>query len=294
MPVSGGINWNKPYLGPAQKWGYRGGKVLDILAFPCAGTPEIWIKAAWQALPTLILTPIKPSWLDYLIIRMGGGHGKRKRKWMDVWDFEFLEKVPKYGVSWAIIRLGSLGARALWYIAVADAITGFILNWVSAAYQYSGCNAPGEPYAQCFITGGGVITPGSDFLIPTWASAGSFIYGAGGAGITVPGGGIFGRGPTLMFDVGWSPDPLHPTNFSVPSSSIVCVGGTGEVDGIENSDVATSNFAHQNRMTLNAGNQIVVVTYRVRLTQGGGYAQYSDMLFSAHGTVNRDAVRPDP
>src|SRR5690349_16068684 len=139
--IGGAMKFN-PGLGPLRTWGSRIGRVNDIWASPCKVTPEIWVEAFWQVLPIAIFKAIKPSPVDYLIIRFGSGHGKKRFKAWDFWGFGIGGGIHKPGWGWQVFKIGELAARTLWYIALIDAFTWGVLNWMSLAYQYSGCLTP--------------------------------------------------------------------------------------------------------------------------------------------------------
>jgi hypothetical protein len=129
------------------KWFGRINRIEQILSYPCAADPSIWVLGFFTALPTLILTPIKPSPTDYLIVRFGYRHGMRKKFRFDVWDIiRAAEEEEFLAPRWVRFGIGA-AARILWYIAVVDAISGFSVRWVSSVYQYAGCRNPGAGFA---------------------------------------------------------------------------------------------------------------------------------------------------
>jgi hypothetical protein len=202
-----------PGFGPLATWGSRASKVNDIWAMPCKTTPELWVRAFWQVAPAAIFKAIKPSPIDFLIIRFGFGHHRGKRKFFDFWDFSFNPRVPKSGFGWQVFKIGSLGARFLWYIAVIDAFTWGVLNWSSLVYQWAGCLAPSASWGAnnfnpllSFPPGTG---PGflNNWLVEDYH--GSIVC----TSISI-------SGTTSVYGMGWTcefaPHPLHPKDFGPP------------------------------------------------------------------------------
>ena len=280
--------------GPVKKWGTRLGRMYEINAHPCGATPEIWVKAFFTALPTLLLTPIKPSAVDYMIIRIGLGHGTKRRKFFDVWDFEQLPQVKKAGVQWVVFKLAGLGARALWYIAIADGITGFGVNWESAIYQYSGCLYPGEAYAQMDQQGPSILmgpTVGTQFL--TWWEQGSNIFSCGGPWINTPA----GYDPSVSFSLSTTknPNPLNlpEPGYEAPSLSLVDFESGKTID---TADTMTDNVTGSTH-TLHVNSDglgTAAKQYGVTWSMGGGWALITSGTFSAFGRPSKDNIKPDP
>lgn len=280
-----------PFLGPFAKWGTRIGQVEDILWTPCATTPSMWVKAAFNALPTLLLTPIKPSAVDFLIIRVGfGGHGLKRRKFFDVWDFEQLERVSAPGVQWVKFLGGPLLARALWYIAVADAVTAFSVNWVSGVYQMAGCEFPGEAYIHEVNSGPLRFGTGSGSgSLGWWDVVDRHNMNGGGTDIIGPP----NNETYAFFQVSTGPDPLTPDKIGEATFSLVN-GNTNEVlatgkntpDDNGNSNVTLVGSAGSNISPSQS--------FRVDWSKSGDPIMFSSGTFDGYGRSARFNLKPDP
>jgi len=280
-----------PFIGPFKKWGTRIGHVEDILYMPCQTTPALWVKGFFTALPTLLLTPIKPSAVDFLIIRTGfGGHGVKRRKFFDVWDFEQLERVASPGLQWVRFFGGPLLARALWYIAVADAVTGFAVNWVSSVYQMSACQFPGEAFIN--ETNSGPLRFGSGSgsgSLGWWVVQNQHNFAGGGTDIIGPA----NNETYAFFGVSTAPDPLQPDKVGEATFSLVN-GNTNEV-------LATQSVSHRDNLTgtLNmmgssGGNIAPAQSFRVDWSKSGDPIMFTGGTFDGYGRSARFNVIPDP
>jgi hypothetical protein len=145
------------------KWISRIGMVVNILGQPCSATPLIWVEAAWVNLPHLLFGFVKPFKLamDYNIHTGRGnrwglphGGGKRGKRGRAPYGaiveglIEDASKVLGNEASWLLFELGDLALKAEWYFFIADLTTEFLLNWVSTAYMWGGCDNPFAPYAH--------------------------------------------------------------------------------------------------------------------------------------------------
>jgi hypothetical protein len=137
--------YDVPQIG---KWYGRTGHVIRILSTPCSPSVEVWVTAFWHATPHLLWSLFKPDTNDLVTARWGTKHGKRRGKKFRPLDWLTpVEKVPK-GLATAVFDLGNLAERVGWYMMVVDATTEFAVHWTSTAYQWTGCGAPGVPYAH--------------------------------------------------------------------------------------------------------------------------------------------------
>ena len=146
-----------PVIGP---WARKVGQVIDIMATPCNVDGIIAVQAAFIAIPRLVWSLTKPDPMDLVTNRWGGGHQKRRKRRFRYTDLTMPLNVPKPGEwGWATFKLGNLAERAGWYLLVVDATTEFVVLWTSTAYQMSGCEVPGLPYANAYIRGGVFLGP---------------------------------------------------------------------------------------------------------------------------------------
>ena len=282
------IYFNFNPWGPLLKWGTRMGRVLEIAAYPCQTTPQIWVKAFFTALPTLLLTPIEPSAIDYMIIRIGLGHGKRRRKFLDVWDFEQLAQVKKAGVSWWVFEGAKYGAMALWYIAIADGITGFAVNWESAIYQYTGCKFPGEAFVVCDAPVGASYTAGSSGqYVNLWRLKEAHLFGGGGIYILCPS----GYDPTVMFSIDYAPHPAFPGVPCSASFSLIEVG-SGKVIAAPETMGNPAQGGHSAAHVTSDGLGTGIRKYAVLVSGVTGYPQVTGGNFSAYGRPGHDNIGP--
>lgn len=283
-----GANWYRPFL---PTFAVKAGKILDIVAMPCKPTPEIWIKAIWASNPAVLLTPIKPSSTDYLIVRIGFSHGKGRRKAFDVWDFSFNPQVVKGGVGWTAFRIGSLAARALWWIAVADGITSFVYNWVSTAYQWSGCVLPGAAYATATAPNGQVLqTNDAGTIMLNWVHVDNHIYGAGGTGVLT----TAGTNPTVGATCNQGPFPGHDTDWIAATFELVDID-TGEKFESFNTKSADGQTAYFSGFTREGGLQVTGSrNWGLLITNAPSWAQITGGIFSAYGALNKNDLLSDP
>lgn len=234
--IKPGIEYDEtlPVVG---KWVSRIGRVIDITATPCSVSPEIWILAAFQALPTLLVSPITPSATDYLIVRSrerveeegtkgGSAHGRRTKFGFDVWDAIEATDQPGHKPKWWRFALGSMAAELMWYFVCADAITGFLVNWTSLAYQWAGCVAPGEPWGCVYIKNEAAWWPGGldSTTFGYWLDGGGSGFTRDGYGIGWPS----GYSPTVSWS--WNYNPAQGGGAFPPSGSMNLIdSSTGEI-----------------------------------------------------------------
>lgn len=159
------VQWTQlPFIG---KDIARIGQVQQILATPCSVDPAIYVEALFQAAPYAIWSLVKPSGTDSISFgREGGMHHRyyKRRRGYDLRErFRFNGEL--LGGRNVPLGRGSIGAAFIvpfelaqkfgWYLLIADATTNGILNWVSTAYQWSGCKTPGQPRGSGVIANGG-------------------------------------------------------------------------------------------------------------------------------------------
>lgn len=283
-------------------WISRLGRVWDIAATPCEISPTIWVLATWTALPTLLITPIKPSPTDYLIVRAGLHHGKRQRIRFDVWDIIHATGAGGPGVYWAEFKLGAWGARLLWYFAVADAISAFLVNWTSAAYQYAGCEFPGAPFARGHpITGPFPIGNLSNGVFDFWLRDDSSIFLMDSVQIATPA----GFEPTVMWNLDWDHEGIPLADQANPTfylEDIATMAIMGEIEtprsGRKYREPFTGTYtmvsAQQDFLDLVKHGANVHV-YQVRYkSDKAGWINVKGGSFAAYGRPVKDAILPDP
>jgi hypothetical protein len=138
------------------------------------------VEAAWVNLPHLLFGFIKPFKIAQAYEnhapngkKFGLGHrrgtsGKRgKGNYKAILEglLESTNEVEPLG--WArFAPLADLALKIDWYFFLADLTTDFLVNWVSLAYQWSGCREPGDGWAQGH----------AEIGIPVGTNAGTFIY----------------------------------------------------------------------------------------------------------------------
>lgn len=276
--------------GPFGQWQHRIGRVYEIEAYACAPTVEVWVKAAWAGLPTLLITPIKPSATDYLILRLGKRHGRPKRRFsFDVWDHDQGPRVATKGIQNWVFRGLSLGTRALWYMTVADAVTGFALTWTSAAYQFAGCKFPGEAYCQTYSPEYYLVGPISGGVLNQWIVQDQFIFAGGGPTIISPD----GYRPSVGCQMNLAPNGFPGVPQGNPTFTIKDnVTGTvySESTTTYRQDGTASVVLHNNG---NFGGD-ALHSFTVDVEMGAGVCKVEKSYFSAYGASKRDNILPDP
>lgn len=155
----------------AQPWGSgipiigntiaRFGKVGQILATPCATTPQIWVDAFFIGAAVAVWTLAKPSALapygSPASETVFGAHGRTRptlKRRGNGFRYEFngeimpgpaLDLPP--GPGWRIWNVPiQLIRRVGWWLLVFDAVGEGLVAWTSTAYQYAGCPVPGVPF----------------------------------------------------------------------------------------------------------------------------------------------------
>jgi hypothetical protein len=209
-------------IGP---WLSRIGRTYNMLATPCSTTPEVWVEAAWVNLPHLLFGFIKPFKLAMAYDihsgrgkRFGIGHraglkGKKGKAPYGAILEGLLEDAGGMGGAagrWAVFELGDLALKIDWYFFLADITTDFLVNWVSTAYQWSGCEDPGRPYAHAHALEGFFylpIFPGAIYDGWAWDESRGIATGVNGcvvdSGVSASVGYSLTTGP-------WPADPTFP------------------------------------------------------------------------------------
>jgi hypothetical protein len=137
-----------PVIGP---WSAALGQVIDIFATPCVVKPEIWVNAFWYSLPrllTIFTTPFLLAWKWEQLTKRN--HQGTKSRLSMIKDFGPKAPVPE-GPAWAVFEVATdLALKLEWYFFIADRTAEFAVNWTSLAYEWSGCQFPGELHAQAW------------------------------------------------------------------------------------------------------------------------------------------------
>lgn len=123
------------------------GRIIDLYSMPCAPTPEIWAKALWQATPTAILTYAKPELWDVGIPDHRKNNKKRPKgvagALLKMTDSIVEVPLPR----WRVFRAFELSELAGLYLFLADIAEDAVINWMSLAYEYTGCQDQFQAYA---------------------------------------------------------------------------------------------------------------------------------------------------
>lgn len=199
-----------PVIGP---WTRRVGAVARMMATPCSPTAQVWVEAFFAAEAKLVWSLFKPDPTDVSFHRGGGRHGHGKNF---LFDFAIaIEEelfVGKSAFRAALFTIGELATEVGWWFLIIDAGTEFAVNWMSLAYEWSGCK--GGRY--CELNGAWLLIDGEvNNPHPTWQyQAGDNALNAVD-GIIVPADGTFGVGLSVTV----SPWPLAP----IPLGSVTAV-----------------------------------------------------------------------
>lgn len=267
--------------------------MIDIASSGCAPTLEIWALAAWTALPTLLLSPIKPSPTDFLIKRIGQRHGLGRKFEFDVWDADQLPGFNKGQAGWVVWRLTNAGSKLLWWLAIGDAITKFDLLWLSTAYQYAGCVFPGEPYCQLVGAPGNVVgqTFGNWYTFANWRVEAQHIFAGNGA-IVTPG----GYNPSVGYSITLVPAGSAPF-FASFGFRLVDLSNNSVIDTYSASGNDLKNGQTHTSFIRNPQTGTQAHSYEVQWFATGGPASeglITGQSFSAYGgDVNKNLL-PDP
>jgi hypothetical protein len=123
------------------------GRLVDIYSQPCNSEPIIWVKAFFQAIPTLIWSAFKPEIWD-IDIPSRHRRGKKPKNFL----FRAMDMIPDSLITipvprWTPFIINEALERIGWYFLIADALEDFAINWTSTAYQWNGCTLPGVAHA---------------------------------------------------------------------------------------------------------------------------------------------------
>lgn len=283
--------YGAPLIG---KWMGRVGKVDAILSNSCAVTPEIWVHAAVYNAPLMIWSFLKPSPTDYLAERLG--RKKRGGKFSAFATTSPIGKPPAGGAGWLAYRSFQFTRMVGWYFTLADATTGFAVNWTSTAYRWNGCVVPGGQWAQLHALDGAVeLLPPIDFIFAHWIPDGHQFMGVGPTGIAVSN--------TQQASVGFSLSS-RPNTFGFPDASWTANlvdGASGEIvaEGQNRRDDAGnqySNGVYANGIAWNrAANKAKSGgNYRVEVSKNFGVIEWSGGSMSATSSPTSNAITPDP
>lgn len=124
------------------------GRIIDIWVVPCKPNAEVWVYGFFSALPTFFATLTKPELVDFNIHRHRGRpkKGKRMRFFANLIFRDAIIQIPT--PRWVVFRLYEFSQRIGWYFLVADATETFLINWMSMAYRYEGCQHPTLIYSN--------------------------------------------------------------------------------------------------------------------------------------------------
>lgn len=269
-----------PLIGKSVK---RIGHVAEILSYACQPTPEIWIKAFFHAIPIAVWTYFQPDPVDFLTERFGephcGGHGGRITSNAN----DLLQKVPaESGLDKAVLRGIQLTQRIGWYFLIADVSTGFVVNWVSNAYLWSGCFFPGAAYAEGHAGPDDVILGGAgEQLFRGWRRDSSHIFEMDGATIATPAVTSCGAGCSLETGDG----PIPGVEWGKMSTVILRddVSGTD----LETSEMTEMQNGHQYSLSHHIEPTIISVTHSYR-----AYVNKNDKpvwVFTGHFSASGDS-----
>lgn len=282
-----------PTIGP---WIGRVGRVVGIASVPCIVQPEIWVLAAFYNVPTAMWTFLKPSPIDYVTERVG-----RKKK-----KFSFLNANPEAGprinpagelASIAFKGL-KLGERIGWYLSVADATTGFLLNWISTAYRWSGCTVPRGSFGHAHALPDSIpmLYPAGTGTFDLWIWDQSHGIGTGPTGCAVPTGEIA--------SVGFNLEQVFNSIPGLPDCSFTCrivssgtANATSEASEFDqaNGNKVYSGFYWNGASFFKAANKLIAGnSWSVEITKTEGVLRISQGSFTVTTTPLNDAVTPDP
>lgn len=192
MPSTGKL----PIIGP---WISKIGRLENIIATPCHITPQVFATSFFAAVPQLVWTLYKPDPIDNYLELFGppgrpglrpfgrGGLPHRRRRFRVGGIIQPENPISgKFGT--AVWRLGSLAQRIGWYFLIVDAGINHAINWMSLAYEWSGCQLPGGALEGSYDPGT-VLLPSDNWqTLSNWNWQGSAPpIGVGPAGAFIPG-----------------------------------------------------------------------------------------------------------
>lgn len=124
------------------EWTGKIGKINNILATPCNITPAIYVEAFFAAIPQMVWSLFKPDSIDSLYDRFGRPHHRGKKLRFRGGGSISSEIPVGKGIGRALFPIGALINRVGWYFIIVDAALDHAINWMSMAYQWSGCDTP--------------------------------------------------------------------------------------------------------------------------------------------------------
>lgn len=116
------------------------GQALDYTVYCRPASADLWVYGFFHAVPTLVVSLIKPEIRD---INIGHkGRKPRKGKLLSFFVNALLEGTYKNDLvpNWKVFQFGELAQRIGWYMLVLDATSDFAINWTSMVYQWNGCD----------------------------------------------------------------------------------------------------------------------------------------------------------
>lgn len=222
------------------------GRTIDITSIPCSPSPQLWVTAAFSALPAAIWSYFKPDVTQVSFSRRKGPHrtGLGFAPWNGIQIVEG-EIVDRFGaLGLAVFRVGAAIETGLNWLLIADIASEFTYNWVSTAYQWAGCLPDHNAFASF---GPGTVdqiaVPGSQFFLLE-LTAGDAIFD-GVNKIVIPPNGDF----VASFSISFAAWDVAPELFS---------GGSVEIIDIDSGFVYRSPTTQSNDggVTFTAGGQV--------------------------------------
>lgn len=235
-----------PLVGP---WIGRVGHVVDILATPCSVTPTIWILAGLFGAGKILDAYTKPFLIAWTWYRFGRSHRKGKRL-KQIWDLvSHTEGIYEYpaGFGWRVFAIATdLILKAEWYFLLIDEATKGAVIWASLAYKWSGCKAPGAPYAEAALINGLLtLLPAGTYFVDTWMETGHNQWRAGPSGIQT----TTLSSASCGFHVATGYNPFYPTLPTASGSFWLQDDANGVVYGTEPTQAAgklnVTTFMHR-------------------------------------------------
>lgn len=270
---------------------YRVGQVQQIISQPCAPSPNIMVYAAFANLPMLIWSFVKPDPVDLVSDRFGMRHKRKRRNIFNVGDIDIGPPGDgKGGLRWVSFAGQKIAQRVGFYFCVLDATTDFLLNWVSMAYRFSGCEEPLSGYATCVNDTGFA-----------WSAGGGDQQLGGGVASFSPG--FFATGATIAMDqagphsvgctVNFRPHSGNPKGTVSKVELEQQIGPSHSLNdvGLTNPDQGGNRTA--SLMLNHYGPGLPGTTYRVLVTASGGFIQVANWRMSLSG-FPQQGTQPDP
>lgn len=248
------------HSGPFQKWARKIGYVEHAWAQPCNISPIVAVLAAFDATPYMLIALYKPDLFDEATERLQRTHRKRRRgrfTFVDWFRAGYQIPVGRFQIAW--FNIGAWAQRIGWYMLILDAGAGWLVNWTTAAYKWSGCEVPANWW------GNGAIDPVSFFVTQNIDRLVTFRH-TGSHNCTVGIGGFASQVPSsscaFSASVTYGRDPAAPplSAFQPPGVEMWMDQGRGHeiVPSAEFTDPETGSVTH-------------VGTFRLPLVQSRGW-----------------------